>query len=242
MASTDSNQEVYKVIPLGEGFWAIQDALVRMYLMDGTERALLIDTGYGSGDLAALVESLVHKDPKKDVTVINTHSHGDHTSANAQFASFCMSEADASEIRPACPEDAQIRLVSDGEKISAGDFDLEVVAISGHTPGSIALLDRQHRRIFTADSVAKNFPVYMQFPGQDIENYCKALHKLRTLKDSYDTLWPCHGELYITLEDLDNTIACCEGILDGTIAPGTAENSEHILERAYWNKDIAIFH
>lgn len=37
------------------------------------------------------------------VTVVNTHSHGDHTSGNGQFQRFVMSTQDMADIRPACP-------------------------------------------------------------------------------------------------------------------------------------------
>ena len=72
---------VYNVIPIMDGVWTIEDGNVRMYLVDGGEGALLIDTGNGSDDLRGLVSTLV----KGRITVINTHCHGDHTSANGQF-------------------------------------------------------------------------------------------------------------------------------------------------------------
>ncbi len=228
----------YEKIRLSDEFWAIQDNTVRMYLLDGGSRALLIDTGYGSGDLAGFIKKMLNK----EVSVVNTHFHADHTSANGQFHSFYISEADLPEIRPACSDTAEINIVRDGDQIIAGDITLEVIAIPGHTPGSIALLDRTKRRLFSADSVAKNFPVYMQYPGQNICNYRESLHKLYSLKENYDTIWPCHGELYITIRDLENTIECCEGIINGTIEPGIAENADGGIERAYWKDDIAVFY
>ena len=52
-----------------------------MHLVTGPERAVLIDTGFGIGDLRALVETLTDK----PYDVFNTHFHGDHTLGNVQF-------------------------------------------------------------------------------------------------------------------------------------------------------------
>lgn len=228
----------YQVIPIVEDVWAIQDGNVRMYLVDGKTAAILIDTGYGSGDLKSVVEQLV----KGPVTVVNTHSHGDHASGNRQFQRFVMSVQDMADIRPACPADAEIQCVEDGDIIQAGEVKLEVISIPGHTPGSIALLDRAHRLLFSADSVAKNFPIYMQFPGQDVANYLASLRKLKSLTGSYDRICPCHGELEVEKEYLDRTIGCCEGILNGSIPAGTAPLADGGEDRAYWYEGVAIFH
>lgn len=231
---------VYQTIRITDGVWTIEDGNVRMYLVDGGTEAVLIDTGNGSGDLRTLVSSLV----SGEITVVNTHFHGDHTSANGQFSGsrFMMGAADLEVIRPACPEGAEICVVQEGDQIQAGTASLTVIEIPGHTPGSIALLDEQHGILFSADSVAKHFPVYMQFPGQDTEKYLASLRKLKGLQDKYDRICPCHGELEVGLEYLDKMIHCCEGILDGSIKPGTALNSEGALERAYWYEDVFIFH
>lgn len=52
-----------------------------MFLVDGGDEALLIDTGLGIGDLGALVEELTGE----DVRVLLTHSHWDHIGAARQF-------------------------------------------------------------------------------------------------------------------------------------------------------------
>ena len=124
----------YNVIPIMDGIWTIEDGTVRMYLVDGGAGALLINTGFGSGDLRELVSTLV----KGEITVINTHCHGDHTTGNVQFpgAVFYMGEADAEAIRPACPEGAEIRVVHEGDVVSAGTACVTVLEIPGHTPAA----------------------------------------------------------------------------------------------------------
>lgn len=51
------------------------------YLMIGSDRALLLDTGMGIGDIKKVVDSLY----SGELIVVNTHSHFDHIGGNHQF-------------------------------------------------------------------------------------------------------------------------------------------------------------
>ena len=60
---------------------------VWMYLVDGPEKALLVDTSFGVGDLKGLIKHLIGD---KEIIVCNTHSHYDHCYGNAQFGrAYC---------------------------------------------------------------------------------------------------------------------------------------------------------
>ena len=61
-----------------------------MHLIVGQERALLIDTAFGIGDLRGLVETLTDK----PVDVVNTHFHGDHSAGNGQFETIFIHKYD----------------------------------------------------------------------------------------------------------------------------------------------------
>ena len=78
------------------GVWAIDDrAQDTVYLVVGGERALLLDTGWGVGDLAGLVASLTDL----PLTVVNSHGHPDHVCGNGQFQTVHIAEADAGYVR-----------------------------------------------------------------------------------------------------------------------------------------------
>jgi len=62
-----------KIAPGLTRIWDI--ACTAMYLLEGSERALLVDTGFGMGNLKGLCEELSGGKP---IVVVNTHSHGDH--------------------------------------------------------------------------------------------------------------------------------------------------------------------
>ena len=57
-----------------------------MYLLEGDEKALLIDTGYGAENLREYVEKLT----SKPILVVNTHYHPDHAAGNGEFEAVYM--------------------------------------------------------------------------------------------------------------------------------------------------------
>jgi glyoxylase-like metal-dependent hydrolase (beta-lactamase superfamily II) len=90
--------EAFTTIAIADGAWHIQDARGGvMYLVAGQDRALLIDTGWGEGDLPAHVATLTDL----PLTVINTHGHRDHSPGNEQGDSICASSRNcSSELDP----------------------------------------------------------------------------------------------------------------------------------------------
>ena len=60
------------------------------YLAEGKEKAVLIDTGCGLGDLRSYVKSLTDK----PITVLLTHGHLDHAPGAVQFEKVYMSPLD----------------------------------------------------------------------------------------------------------------------------------------------------
>ncbi|HTX75526.1 MAG TPA: MBL fold metallo-hydrolase [Terracidiphilus sp.] len=61
-----------------------------MYLVEGSQHALLIDTGMGIGNLRALVSELT----PLPVIVVNSHTHPDHTGSNWQFDTIYNLDSD----------------------------------------------------------------------------------------------------------------------------------------------------
>jgi glyoxylase-like metal-dependent hydrolase (beta-lactamase superfamily II) len=65
------------------GTWLVgEPGHVNCFLVEGTERAVLVDTGLGLADVAAAVGALTDR----PVLVVNTHSHSDHRGGNWRFA------------------------------------------------------------------------------------------------------------------------------------------------------------
>jgi glyoxylase-like metal-dependent hydrolase (beta-lactamase superfamily II) len=93
-------------------------------------------------------------------TVVTTHRHWDHHRALAAVA-----EATGAEVVAGVPDAEEItsqtgvpvtRPVEHGDTVEVGDCTLEVIALAGHTPGSIALLyddPAGSPHLFTGDSL-----------------------------------------------------------------------------------------
>jgi glyoxylase-like metal-dependent hydrolase (beta-lactamase superfamily II) len=88
--------------------------------------------------------------------VLTTHRHADHWQALDEVvrdadAAVYAGAADADELPVAVDE-----RLDHGDTITVGDLSLEIIALRGHTPGSIAVLYRDPEGIphlFTGDSL-----------------------------------------------------------------------------------------
>ena len=73
---------IYYIEGIAPGAFKIyEQRTATMYLVCGTEKACLIDTAFGLGDLKEITEQLGHL----PVTVVNTHGHSDHVLGNQRF-------------------------------------------------------------------------------------------------------------------------------------------------------------
>lgn len=78
---------MYYQIEKMDGYYRIGSAEnVFCYLIVGTKKAMLIDTGYGYGNFWESVKSITDK----PLIIVNTHGHCDHVGGNAQFEETCF--------------------------------------------------------------------------------------------------------------------------------------------------------
>ncbi|MBQ8555938.1 MAG: MBL fold metallo-hydrolase [Clostridia bacterium] len=155
-----------------------ENGAANCYLVIGSEKALLIDTCWGAGDLNECVRRLTDK----PVTVAVTHRHPDHTGGARQFGDFYAHEQDNTRFNRLLEHPLLNRLAilrsggkaQKSKKIKAlplkhGDvFDLggrriEVRSVPGHTAGSVMFIDHEAKLLFTGDNV--NPHLWMHRPG-----------------------------------------------------------------------------
>lgn len=162
-----SREDRYEVQLLRPGVWNIDDyAGDSMYLVEGTEKALLIDTGWGKGDLLEVVHSLT----RLPVELAVTHGHGDHIYHADLFDHFYMAEAEKELLAQPFMEQmldgrkldlSRAVPVREGDRIDlGGGYEIEVLALPGHTPGSVCYVDRKRGLCFCGDTLG----VWMQVP------------------------------------------------------------------------------
>ena len=112
-----------------------------LYLVEGANKALLIDAGTKIKDLDKIVASIT----KKPVMLVATHVHPDHTgSAIDYFPEIYLNAADTVNIPQMMPNyKGKIIYLKDREMIDLGGRKIEVVFTPGHTPGSTTFIDQQ---------------------------------------------------------------------------------------------------
>ncbi|MCR4824141.1 MAG: MBL fold metallo-hydrolase [Bacteroidales bacterium] len=119
-----------------------------VYLLEGDDRALLIDTGTNMRKLDKIVASLTDK----PVTVALTHVHGDHAGSVGLFPEVWINPADTVMFSDRNPYGGEIRFLSDGEVIDLGERQIEVLFTPGHTLGSTTFFDKERHYGFSGDA------------------------------------------------------------------------------------------
>lgn len=179
----------YEVIQIDETSWRIEENGVRSFLFAGQEFALLVDSGFGTGDLKAVTDSLT----TLPIMLVNTHADGDHTGCNAQFGEAHLHPAELDRYEAKCGTPAPARPLWEGDVIDLGNRRFEVILIPGHTPGSIALLDSENRILISGDSAVIGH-IFMFGDGRNLSAYAASMEKLHALRSRFYTVYPSHGD------------------------------------------------
>ena len=205
----------YEIISIDRGSWRIEDTIVRAFLFEGRDRALLVDTTTGSGDLVAAVRSLT----EKPVILVNTHADEDHLGCDGQFPrphthpAECAYYAEMS--RPGFARPAPLQ---DGEVIDLGGRSFQVILIPGHTYGSIALLDRERRVLVGGDTVSAS-PVFIFGRMRNLAAFQVSLRRLWARRDEFDVIYPSHGPFPIGPKQIENELRCAGRLERGELEP-----------------------
>jgi hydroxyacylglutathione hydrolase len=130
-----------------------------LYLIFGTTKVLMLDTGAGRTDVADVVQGVIAAWLKRNqrdgvpLVVAHTHAHGDHISGDAQ-----LQRLPETTVVGHTPEEVQafFGFKSWPEEIvpfDLGDRIVDVIPIPGHQVASIALYDQQTGILFTGDTL-----------------------------------------------------------------------------------------
>ncbi len=251
-------QEWFHVYRLGEGTYAIyepnqfEEALC--YLVEGEERAVLIDAGTGIGDITQVLDDLTDL----PVSVVLTHEHYDHIGQAYRFDQVAAFADSASlwvlrqgrdnpslqryladdylwkplpdDFDPASwtiPSLVPTDLLRDGATIDLGDRELEVIYTPGHSPGSICLLDRDNRMLWTGDLFFPG-PLYAFGPDVDLEVYLASIDRIAAMVDEYDHVLSGHNDPWVSSEVIPRVADAFR-----TILAGGGEYTEDAERRRY---------
>lgn len=232
------NNITYTDTPITGHITRISDGTdVCEYLVQGSERAILIDTGYGLGDLRAHVEGLV----TGPYDVVCTHGHVDHASGAAQFDEVYLNEADWELYRrhttvqnrreflegrfPELVQDmasedfvpqrtAPFLPLEDGQVFGLGDIHMRAIHVPGHTHGMMVLVDEEERVAFFGDACGV-FTLTIFPEATTIAEYRESLVRLQGFEDGWDRVLRQHGTCESPKSILAGNIGLCDLILAG---------------------------
>jgi len=247
--SADPWFEVYEI---RQGVFAIyephQFEEVISYLILGEKRALMFDTGMGIGKISRVITKLT----SLPVTVLNSHTHFDHTGGNAEFdrildldtpftrkntkGQLNIYSRDALAPKRICgplpvgvrPDSYSIRpfkisqWVKDGYRIDLGDRQLEVISTPGHTPDSLCLLDRKNGLLFTGDTFYSG-PIYLITPETDLGVYARSVQRILVLVPQLKLLLPGHNTPVAAPENLVRLASAIRDVQSGNLKPTLAD-------------------
>lgn len=246
----------FKEIPTPEGWFRVYQVAPWLYalfeprhyeativsLILGRDKAALIDTGCGIGDLRRVVEQLTNL----PVMVVNTHTHLDHLGSNRQFGEIAMFDhprshhaaehgADHGTLQTLILDDKLVigpwpegfdpdafdlppfrvsRWLRDGDVIDLGGRSLEVIHTPGEAPDHICLLDRADRVLFCGD-ILLNGGVWAHLEGGSVPDLLASYRRLAGYAEAFDTLMPCHNEPWLGADLLPEALAGAEKIVAG---------------------------
>lgn len=191
------------------------------YLLIGSDRALLIDTGLGICNIS----EQVHRLTDKPVTAAATHIHWDHIGGHKYFTDFCVHKEELSWLngrfplplqavrsmvadRCDLPEGFDIdtytifqgtpaRVLEDGGTIDLGGRIIQTLHTPGHAPGHLCFWEAETGCLFTGDLVYKG-TLYACYPSTDPESYLASLEKIAVLP--VRKVFPGHHSLDIQPE------------------------------------------
>ncbi len=191
------------------------------FLVIGSEKALLVDTGMGIKNIKAVVEELT----KLPLLVVNTHTHFDHIGDNWRFdVVHVLDELSAKDrlgqtfsVHQNLPELAdnfvpkafhydqmgtidlanfaiqpgRFQPIQEGHVFDLGDRQFRVIATPGHSPDSLMLVNDVEKMVFTGDTF---YPasLYAHFYGS-FDVYRQTLHRVAKQFADYQ-LYCSHNE------------------------------------------------
>jgi glyoxylase-like metal-dependent hydrolase (beta-lactamase superfamily II) len=130
-----------------------------LYLLFGTKKALLLDTGAGKTDVGRVVNDVIaqwlSRNHRNDIPLVvaHTHAHGDHISGDEQLRVLPQTTVVEPKVAAVQTFFGFRDWPTNIANYDLGDRILDIIPIPGHEASSIAVYDRQTGILFTGDTL-----------------------------------------------------------------------------------------
>lgn len=230
---------------------------VNSYLIIGSEKGLLFDTGMGICNIELVVKELY----EGELIVVNSHFHFDHIGDNYRFDqvyifddSFAKAMASSgfekSGMENQLGEDMflfdypkgfdpdafrippyKVQLLGDGDIFDLGNRKLTVIHTPGHSNDSIMLLDNENRILFTGDTFYLG-ALYahfdcVEFGKSSLSDYYKSMNELKDKITEVDSLYCSHNDFIVDPTKISEAALALESILKNNSKNAIKTKSAH---------------
>ena len=187
-------QEVYKnadltISKLKDKIWVVETTdMTTMYIIEGDDRAMLIDTGTKCEKL----DEVVRKITGKPLIVVLTHVHPDHAGNIGFFDEIYLHPADT-VLLESYNYKGKLNYIKEGHVFDLGGIKYETYLMAGHTPGSIVLVDSKAGDCFSGDAFGSG-QVWLQLePHVPMTTYLESCERMEKIMQSgVDKIWCGH--------------------------------------------------
>ncbi|MHA6531839.1 MBL fold metallo-hydrolase [Paenibacillus sp. BAC0078] len=226
------NNSWFTVQQIDEATFAISEyghwEKVHSFLLLGQDKAALIDTGLGIGNIRTITDTLT----RLPVEVLTTHVHTDHIGSHGDFERIFVHEGDldwlvhgikglstrqirrdiSRDITQPTPDGFDPEtykpfqgepagLLHDGDRIDLGGRTLTVYHTPGHSPGHVAFFDETHGFLFTGDLLYDETPIYAFYPSTSPVDLVHSLERIAEI-EGIRTIYGSHNTLGLDPEIL----------------------------------------
>ncbi len=209
-----------------------------IYLIIGKEKAALIDTGYGLGDLNKYVKQFIDL----PIIALMTHAHRDHAMGSVQFESYLnpldykkyemdstierrksgmiaaqkkkcnglFEYAEESDWLPPLPV-SEFHPLYDGDIIDLGGITIEAYSVKGHADGGMVFLIPEEKTLIVGDACGWDTRIFCS-----VEEYLQCLIKVNEItKGRYERVMNSHSGADLPSNIIEGQILVCKEVMDG---------------------------
>lgn len=192
------------------------------YLLCGSERAILIDTGLGIENIKKVTDHLT----ALPILVITTHVHWDHIGGHKYFDHIAVHECEKDWLSTGFPLPLQAvkgnlmckpcdfpaafdidsyqifqgtpqLLLHDEDQISLGNRELQVIHTPGHSPGHCCFYEPGRRYLYSGDLIYSGC-LDAFYPTTDPQQFRQSVKKVKSLE--VNRILPAHHRLNIPVD------------------------------------------